>query len=65
MEDDKQKIEEKAFISYYDEKNEIVEGYFTIIECNGFLLKFRTSRTNIVAIPLSRVLKIKYKEAIE
>jgi len=50
---------EKVFISYKEDNDEIVSGYFEIIDFNdnGFLV-FKTSK-NILRIPVERVLKIK------
>ncbi len=49
----------KMFVSYKDEDEKIISGYFDVINLNedGFLV-FNTSK-NKVRIPLDRVLKIK------
>jgi len=50
----------KAHISFLDEKNETITGWFEIIEQNSSYIKFRTS-TNTLTIPIHRILKIKEK----
>jgi len=49
----------QMFLSYKDENEQIVSGYFDVINENedGFIV-FKTSR-NVVSIPLVRVLKKK------
>ena len=49
----------QMFVSYKDESEHIISGYFDIIDLNenGFLV-FNTSK-NKIRIPLDRVLKIK------
>jgi len=49
------------FISFLDENDNKIEGWFEVLEDNGIYIKFITS-TNILTIPYSRVLKIKEKE---
>jgi len=51
---------EKAFISYLNDNDEKIEGYFEIVNSNGFILKFKSGE-NIITIPYSRILKIKEK----
>lgn len=50
------------FISFYDDKGKLVEGYFEVLEENESFIKFKTQK-NILTIPMNRVLKI--KERIE
>lgn len=54
--------ERMAFISYLDERNEIREGFVTIIKFDSFLVKFKTNNNNIITIPTARILKVKEKE---
>jgi len=51
----------KIFVSYKDEKDEIISGYFDVTDLNrdGFIV-FK-SGDNETSIPLSRVLKLKKK----
>lgn len=51
----------KIFVSYKDEKDETISGFFEVIDenRNGFIV-FKTS-DNETSIPLSRVLKLKKK----
>lgn len=51
---------EKAFISYLNDDNQTINGYFEITDINGFMIKFK-SDNNLITIPLARVLKIKEK----
>jgi len=53
-------MEGEAFISYLDERGEIVEGFFIIVDVNGWKISFKT-KDNIITIPMARVLKIKEK----
>lgn len=52
---------ERAFISYLDEKSNIREGWFTIIRFDASFIEFRTISGNHTIIPTSRILKIKYR----
>ena len=51
----------KMFVSYKDEKDEIISGYFDVINPNrdGFIV-FKSGE-NETSIPLNRVLKTKKK----
>jgi len=51
---------EKAFISYLNDDDQKIEGYFEIVSSNGFILKFKSGE-NIITLPYSRILKIKEK----
>lgn len=51
---------EKAFISYLNDDDKKIEGYFEILDSNGLILKFK-SENNVITIPYSRILKIKEK----
>jgi len=55
--------EHEAWISYLDERNQVREGFVTIVKFDGFLIKFRT-KGNIVSIPTARILKVKEKEGV-
>ena len=48
------------FISFYDDKDKLVEGYFEVIEENENSIKFKTAK-NILTIPMHRICKIKEK----
>ena len=48
----------EAFISYLDEKDNTVEGFFEIITLDQFLIRFKTG-SNIITMPVARILKIK------
>lgn len=49
-----------SFLSYKNDDDRIVSGYFDIIEINDSFVKIRTKGT-ILIIPMHRVLKIKLK----
>lgn len=49
----------KVFISYLNDDNQVISGYVTLLECDGFVV-FQTNE-NILRIPRERVLKIKEK----
>jgi len=53
-------MEDKAFISYLDDNDEKIEGFFSIVESNEIFIKFK-SGLNLITIPYSRILKIKEK----
>ena len=55
-------MEQKAWISYLDEKNKSRQGFITIVEFDSSFVKFKTESKNLIIIPTSRILKIKYKE---
>lgn len=48
----------KKFISYKEDNDEIVKGYFEVIKQNDNFLKFK-SGTNEITIPWNRILKFK------
>ncbi len=48
----------KKFISYKDDNDEVVNGYFEIIQETGNYLKFLSGR-NRITIPWNRILKFK------
>lgn len=52
--------EDLAFISYLDDNNAVVSGYFKIIHFDSNMVKFK-SHNNIVTIPTARILKVKEK----
>jgi hypothetical protein len=51
----------KAYLCYFDDNDQKVNGFVEIIEANSVFVKFSTNK-NIVTIPFSRVIKIKEKE---
>jgi hypothetical protein len=54
----------KVFISFRDEKNIVVDGYFELIEQTNSYVKIK-SNDNIITIPYHRVNKIKEKVNIQ
>lgn len=48
----------KIFVSYKDEKNKVVKGYFEEVEQTANYLKIKTDK-NELTIPYHRILKIK------
>lgn len=53
---------EKVFISFVDERNEIKNIFVELINVDSSFVKFKTNDGNIVMIPSCRVLKIKEKK---
>lgn len=51
-------VSNKKYISYKDDNDETVSGYFEIIEESLNYLKFKTG-TNRITIPWNRILKFK------
>ncbi len=51
-------MENKKFISYKDDNEEKVQGYFEVIRETDNFLKFRSGR-NEITIPWNRILKFK------
>jgi hypothetical protein len=51
---------EFVFVSFLDERNEKIEGYFKIISSNGLLFRLQ-GKNSIITIPASRILKIREK----
>lgn len=51
---------EEIFLSYLEDNNQIVSGYFILIKISETLLEIK-SNTNIILIPISRVIKIKQR----
>lgn len=49
---------DKRFISYKDDNDEVIRGYFEIIQETGNFLKFQSGR-NRITIPWNRILKFK------
>ncbi len=54
----KKMAEQKKFISYKDDDDNIVKGYFEIVEKNENYLKFKSGK-NQITIPWNRVIKFK------
>jgi len=52
---------ELAFISYLNDDDLKVNGYFEIVEVNGWKVSFKTNDGSLITIPYTRVLKIKEK----
>jgi sporulation protein YlmC with PRC-barrel domain len=50
----------KVFISFRDEKNIVVDGYFELIEQTDSYVKIK-SNDNIITIPYHKINKIKEK----
>lgn len=52
----------RVFISYLDENGETFSGFVDLIKSdNPAFVKFRTA-TNIISVPVTRVLKMKEKD---
>ena len=51
---------EKTYISYKDDDNKIIKGYFEIIKETESKVEVKTDN-NIITIPFHRILKIKRK----
>lgn len=58
MEDNKQSVNKRVFISYQDDGEQIVNGYVDLLEETELYVKFRTNK-NIITLGRSRVIKIK------
>lgn len=54
----------KTFVSFKDEFDKVVSGYFELISLTDSLLTIATDK-NILTIPVSRVLKIKQDKESE
>jgi len=54
-------IGKEQFLSYLNDDDQTISGYFEIIEINQAYVKIRT-QGNIVLLPMQRILKIKMKE---
>lgn len=55
---------EENFLSYLNDDNETISGFFEILEVNSSYVKIKT-RGNITLIPMHRVLKIKFKDILK
>ena len=53
-----------AFISYLDDGNNIISGYFELIKFDASFIVFK-SHNNIITIPSIRLLKMKEKEEFD
>jgi len=51
---------EEVFVSYKDDDEKIVSGYFVLVSISENLLQIK-SNSNVVVIPLSRLLKVKQR----
>lgn len=56
--DDKTLVIKRVYLSYRDDDESIVNGYFDIISETDFEIKFKT-KASIVTISKSRLLKMK------
>ena len=54
----------RGFISYLDENDNKIEGYFDIIHFDASFIKFRTGNGNVITLPTIRLLKLKEKEEV-
>lgn len=54
-----QNMVSKIFISYYDDKNQIVRGNFYLIKEATSYIKFSTLNGSIITLPWSRIIKVK------
>jgi len=59
-EEEKMPQKKKIWISYYDDDDTKINGYFEVLEWTPLYIKFKNSM-NIITISMSRVLKIKQK----
>jgi len=50
----------KAFISYLDDTDQKISGYFDLVEVGLYFVIFK-SKGNRISIPANRVLKVKEK----
>lgn len=48
----------RGFISYLNDDNKKIEGYFEIVEVNSSFIKIKSS-SSIILIPIHRLLKLK------
>lgn len=55
--DDKKDV---RFLSFYNEHDAVINGYFEVLEETAVYIKIKTS-DNIVTIPWNRIVKIKEK----
>ena len=53
-------VKELAFISYLNDDNQVISGYYEIIEFDSHLVKFKSNNV-IITIPTARILKVKEK----
>ena len=51
---------EEVFISYRDDNEQIVSGYFILLSLSETLLQVKSNQ-NIIVIPISRLIKIKQR----
>jgi len=51
---------EEIFLSYLEDNNQIVSGYFTLVHMSDTLLEIK-SNSNVIIIPISRLIKIKQR----
>lgn len=52
-----------AFISYYDDGDQKIEGWVELIEQTPNYIKFKTFQDNIITISYNRLIKL--KESVE
>lgn len=55
-------MDKKTFISYLNDNDSVVSGFFELIEQSQVYVKFKTTNGNIVTLPYHRILKIKENE---
>jgi len=48
----------RVFISYLNDDNQTISGYFDLLEENASFVKFK-SGSNVLTIPFHRILKVK------
>jgi len=51
---------EEIFLSYLEDNGQVVSGYFKLIKLSDTLLEIK-SNSNIIIIPISRLIKIKQR----
>ncbi|MFA5723668.1 MAG: hypothetical protein WC979_05400 [Candidatus Pacearchaeota archaeon] len=51
---------EEIFLSYLDDNEKIVSGYFILLKLSEALIQIKSNQ-NVIVIPISRLVKIKQR----
>jgi hypothetical protein len=51
---------EEVFVSYLEDNEQIVSGYFILVSMSESLLQIKSNQ-NLIVIPVSRLIKLKQK----
>lgn len=51
---------EEIFLSYRDDNEQIVSGYFILVSLSETLLQIKSNQ-NVIVIPIARLIKIKQR----